>query len=167
MKMEEIFKRVSIRKYEDKPVEQEKIEQILRAAMAAPSAGNQQPWEFYVVTDKDKIKALSECSPYSECAAKAPAVLVPCFRTEGLMFPDIAQIDMSIATENALLEITSLELGGVWLAVAPIQDRIEKVAEVLKTPDNLVPFALVPFGYPAENRPQQDRYDESRIHFVN
>ncbi len=64
--MKEIFERVSIRKYQDKPVEKEKIEQILKAAMAAPSAGNQQPWEFYVVTDKEKIKALSECSPYSK-----------------------------------------------------------------------------------------------------
>lgn len=164
--MNEIFKRVSIRKYEDKPVEQEKIEKVLRAAMAAPSAGNQQPWEFYVVTDKDKIKALSECSPYAGCAAGAPVVLVPCYRTEGLMFPGLAQIDLSIATENALLEITSLELGGVWLAVTPEQDRVDNVAKVLGTPDNLVPFALVPFGYPAESRPQQDRYDESRIHCI-
>ncbi len=165
--MNEIFKRVSIRKYEDKPVEKNKIEQVLRAAMAAPSAGNQQPWEFYVVTDKEKIKALSECSPYSGCAAGAPAVLVPCYRTEGLIFPDIAQIDLSIATENALLEITSLGLGGVWLAVTPVADRVEKVAKVLGTPDTLVPFALVPFGYPAESREQQDRFDESRIHYVD
>ncbi len=164
--MNEIFKRVSIRKYEDRPVEQEKIEKILRAAMAAPSAGNQQPWEFYVVTDEEKIKALSECSPYAGCAAGAPVVLVPCYRTEGLMFPGLAQIDLAIASENALLEITALELGGVWLAVTPEQDRVDKVAKVLGTPDSLVPFALIPFGYPAEGRPQQDRYDESRIHYV-
>lgn len=164
--MDEIFKRVSIRKYEDKPVEQEKIEKILRAAMAAPSAGNQQPWEFYVVTDKDKIKALSECSPYAGCAAGAPVILVPCYRTEGLMFPEFDNIDLAIATENALLEITSQGLGGVWLAVAPIKDRVDNVVKVLGTPDNLVPFALVPFGYPAESREQQDRYDESRIHYI-
>ena len=164
--MNEIFKRVSIRKYEDKPVEQEKVEKVLRAAMAAPSAGNQQPWEFYVVTDKEKITALSKCSPYAGCAAGAPVVLVPCYRTEGLMFPDIAQIDLSIATENVLLEITALGLGGVWLAVTPVEDRVEKVAEVLETPSNLIPFAMVPFGYPAEARPQEDRYDVSRVHYV-
>lgn len=164
--MDEIFERVSIRKYLDKTVEKEKIEKILRAAMAAPSAGNQQPWEFYVVTDKEKIKALSECSPYSGCAANAPVVLVPCYRTEGLMFPEFDTIDLSIATENAWLEITSLGLGGVWLAVAPIEDRVEKVKAVLDIPDSLVPFALLPFGYPAEDRPQQDRYDEARVHFV-
>lgn len=164
--MNEIFKRVSIRRYEDRPVEDEKIEKILRAAMAAPSAGNQQPWEFYVVRDKDAIQALAKCSPYSGCAAAAPAVLVPCYRTAGLMFPEFDQIDLSIATENALLEITSLGLGGVWLALAPFEDRIGKAREILKVPDSLVPFALVPFGYPAEDRPQQDRYDESRVHYV-
>ena len=144
----------------------EKIEKVLRAAMAAPSAGNQQPWEFYVVTDKEVITALSKCSPYSGCAAGAPVVLVPCYRTEGLRFPEFDQIDLSIATENALLEITSQGLGGVWLAVAPITDRISKAKEVLGMGENLVPFALVPFGYPAETRLQQDRYDSSRVHYI-
>ena len=55
--MNEIFTRVSTRKFEDRPVESEKITQLLKAAMQAPSAGNQQPWEFFVVTDKEKIKA--------------------------------------------------------------------------------------------------------------
>ena len=71
--MENIFHRVSIRKYEDKPVEKEKILQILKAGMQAPSACNQQPWEFYVVTDKEKIRELSKATPYSGCAAGKPA----------------------------------------------------------------------------------------------
>ena len=70
--MENIFHRVSIRKYEDKPVEKEKILQILKAGMQAPSACNQQPWEFYGVTDKEKIRELSKATPYSGCAAGAP-----------------------------------------------------------------------------------------------
>ena len=164
--MKEIFERVSIRKYQDKPVEKEKIEQILKAAMSAPSAGNQQPWEFYVVTDKEKIKALSECSPYSGCAKNAPAVLVPCYRTEGLMFPEFDTIDLAIATENAWLEIDSLGLGGVWLAIAPVADRMEKADAVLGIGDKLHAYALLPFGYPAESRTQQNRYDEARVHWV-
>ena len=164
--MKEIFERVSIRKYQDKPVEKEKIQQILKAAMAAPSAGNQQPWEFYVVTDKEKIKALSECSPYSGCAKNAPAVLVPCYRTEGLMFPEFDTIDLAIATENAWLEIDSLGLGGVWLAIAPVADRMEKADAVLGIGDKLHAYALLPFGYPAESRTQQNRYDEARVHWV-
>ena len=160
------FKRISIRKYEDRPVEKEKIEKILRAAMAAPSAGNQQPWEFYVVQDKEKIRKLSECSPYAGCAANAPVVIVPCLKTEGLMFPEIGEIDLSIATENILLEITSLGLGGVWLAVAPFEDRTKKADEVLGIGEKLHAFAFVSLGYPAESRPWQDRFDESRVHYL-
>lgn len=165
--MNEIFKRVSIRKYKDTVIDSEKIEKILRAAMAAPSAGNQQPWEFYVVTDKKKIALLSKASAYSGCAADAPVVIVPCYRTEGLMFPEFDQIDTSIATENLLLETTSLGLGGVWLAVAPFEDRMKKVEEILHIPNTLRAFALVPIGYPAEEKEQQERYDEARVHYIN
>jgi nitroreductase len=68
----EIYTRVSTRKFEDRPVEQEKITQLLRAAMQAPSAGNQQPWEFFAVTDKEKIKVLSQSNPYAGCAQAHP-----------------------------------------------------------------------------------------------
>lgn len=164
--MDEIFKRISVRKFENKPVEKDKIMQIMKAAMAAPSAGNQQPWEFFVVTDKEKIKKLAACSPYSGCAANAPAIIVPCYRTSGLRFPEFDTIDLAIATENILLEITSLGLGGVWLAVAPVKERIEKVDAALDIGNNIHSFALVALGYPAEDRPQQDRFDENRIHFI-
>jgi nitroreductase len=164
--MDEIFKRISVRKYEDKPVEQEKIEQILKAAMAAPSAGNQQPWEYYVVRDKETIQKLSKCSPYAGCAANAPVVIVPCLKTEGLMFPQLGEIDLAITTENILLEITSLGLGGVWLAAAPIAERVQKADEILGIGETLHAFALVPVGYPAEDRPQEDRFDETRIHYL-
>ncbi len=164
--MNEIFKRISVRKFEDRPVEDEKLTQIMKAAMAAPSAGNQQPWEYYIVRDREVIKKLSECSPYAGCAANAPVVIVPCLRTEGLTFPGIGQIDLSITTENILLEITSLGLGGVWLAVMPEEDRVQKVDAALGIGEKLHAFALVPVGYPAEDRPQEDRYDETRIHYI-
>ena len=57
---------------------------MLKAAMAAPSACNQQPWEFYVVKDKAVIGRLSEASPYAKCAKDAPVVFVPCFRSKGI-----------------------------------------------------------------------------------
>ena len=164
--MNEIFRRISVRKYTDEPVEPEKIEQILRAAMAAPSAGNQQPWEFYVVRDRAVIKALSECSPYAACAAGASVVIVPCMRTKGLRWERLGQIDLSCAVENMLLEITFLGLGGVWLCVTPETERMEKADAALGLGDDLHAFAIVPVGYPAEERPQQDRFDESRIHYI-
>lgn len=164
--MNEIFHRVSIRKYEDRPVEKDKILQILRAGMQAPSAGNQQPWEFYVVTDREKIKALSQTHQYAGCAAGAPVLIVPVYRKEGLWVPEYAQIDMSIAQENMWLETDSLGLGGVWLGIAPQRDRMDKVVEILELPDTVEPFSIFALGYPAETREQKDRYDESRIHFV-
>ena len=165
--MNAIFQRISVRKYQPRPVEPEKIDHILRAAMAAPSAGNQQPWEFYVVRNPSVIQELSQCSPYAGCAANAPVVIVPFLKTDGLRFPELGEIDLAIAAENILLEITELGLGGVWLAVAPIQDRMEKANAALGIGDRLNAFALIPVGYPAEERPQQDRFDESRIHFVD
>ena len=164
-KMNSIFHRVSIRKYEEKPVEQEKITQMLKAAMAAPSACNQQPWEFYVVTDKNVIERLSEASPYAKCAKGAPLVFVSCYRTEGIA-PDYFEIDLSAAVENLLLEADYLGLGAVWMGIAPDEGRMNAVKEVLDIPEHLRAFALVPCGYPAEARAQQDRYEESRVHYV-
>ena len=164
--MNAIFHRVSIRKYQQKPVEAEKIERMLRAAMAAPSACNQQPWEFYVVTNPETIQKLSETSPYAKCAAGAPVVFVPCYRKEGLVAPMYADIDLSASVENLLLEADELGLGAVWMGISPLPDRMKAVEQVLNAPENLAAFALIPCGYPAEARPQQDRYDEARVHYV-
>ena len=164
--MNEIFHRVSIRKFENKPVEKEKILQILRAGMQAPSAGNQQPWEFYVVTSGEKIEALSKVHQYAGCAAGAPVLIVPVYRKEGLWVPEYAQIDMAIAQENMWLETDALGLGGVWLGIAPQRDRMDKVAEILDLPDSLEAFSIFAVGYPAESQAQKDRFDKERIHFV-
>lgn len=164
--MNSIFHRISVRKYEDKPVEKEKIMQILKAGMQAPSACNQQPWEFYVVTDKEKIQKLSESTPYSKCAAGAPVVIVPVYRTKGLVSPLFAQIDLSIAQENIWLETDALGLGGVWIGIAPVEDRMEYVHKLLELPEDVKVFSLFALGYPAESREQQDRFEEDRIHFI-
>lgn len=163
--MNSIYHRISVRKYQDRPVEREKIEAILRAAMQAPSAGNQQPWEFWVVTNKEIIEKLSKVSPYAGCTKGAPAVIVAAYR-EDCMMPEYAQIDLSIAMENLWLEADEQGLGGVWLGIAPIEERMKAVEEIVGLPDGLRAFATFPVGYPAESRPQQDRYDENRIHWI-
>jgi nitroreductase len=164
--MKEIFERTSVRSYMTKRVEDEKIQALLKAAMAAPSAGNQQPWEIYVVKNKETIQSLAKVSPYAGCAAKAPVVLVPCYRSRDLLFPEYAQIDLSIACENILLEAVSQNLGAVWLGIAPIRERMEKTAEVLNLPDHLKAFALLPVGYPAKQEKPQNRFDLERIHVI-
>ncbi len=164
--MSSLFTRVSIRKFEPRPVENDKIRQILRAAMQAPSAGNQQPWEFFVVTNPKLIEQLSQASPYAHCAAEAPVVIVCAYRTAGLRFPAYAQIDLSIAQENLWLMTDELGLGGVWLGIAPLRDRMDYVANVIDLPEGLEVFSLFPLGYPAQTKEQQDRFDEGRIHYL-
>ena len=163
--MNHLYTRVSIRKYQDRPVEKEKTEAMLRAAMQAPSAANQQPWEFYVVTNKEKLKALSGVSPYAGMTKNAPAAIVSVYRKD-CAIPAYAQIDLSIAMENLWLETDALGLGGVWLGIAPQEERMKAVEEILDLPDTVRAFAIFPYGYPAEERKQQDRFDPERIHYV-
>ena len=164
--MEPIFHRISVRRYEKRPVEQEKITQILKAAMAAPSAGNQKPCEFFIVTDSSLLQQLAKVSPYAGCVRNAPVAIVAAYRTEGLKYPEYAEIDSSIAVEHIWLETDRLGLGGVWLGIAPIEDRMEKTEKLLGMRAGLRAFAIFPLGYPAESRPQEDRWDESRVHYL-
>ncbi len=163
--MNEIFHRTSVRQFEDRAVEPEKIEQLLRAAMQAPTAGNQQAWEFYVVEDKEVIEQLSKTSPYAGSAKNAPLVIVIANKKAG-RFPELLDVDAAIATENIWLEADSLGLGAVMMAVAPFEDRMNAVKEVLNLPDDVYAFDLIPVGYPVKVNEQVDRYDESKVHFV-
>ena len=163
--MNNIYTRVSIRRYLDKPVEKEKTEAILRAAMQASSAANQQPWEFYVVTNKEKLLALSKVHPYAGMTREAPAAIVAVYQKD-CRLPEYAQIDLSIAMENLWLERDAQGLGGVWLGIAPQEERMKAVEDVLELPKNVRAFAIFPYGYPAEQRKQQDRFDKDRIHYV-
>ena len=164
--MNSIFHRVSIRKYKDQPVEKNKILQILKAGMQSPSACNQQPWEFYVVTDKDTIKQLSKCTPYAGCIAGAPIVIALAYRTKNLPAAQMAPIDMGICVENMWLETDMLGLGGVCIGVSPIQEFMDSVRHVLNIPKELEVFSLFALGYPDEKRVQQDRFEENRIHVI-
>lgn len=167
--MNSIFERVSIRKFTDKQIEPEKLEKILRAGMQAPSSGNQQPWEYYVVTDSEIKSRLAETHKYSGFVKDAPMCIVPCYRTDEtkLVHAEDTQIDLAISTEFMLLEITELGLGATWIGIAPAEERMNFVRNVLDIPKGLAPFCLMPVGYPAEARMQQDRYDEARVHFAD
>ncbi len=162
--MDSVFHRISVRKYQERPVEREKIEAVLRAAMQAPSAANQQPWEFYVITNRDMLKALSQASPYAGMTKDAPVAIVSAYQKE-CRLPEYVQIDLSIAMENLWLETDSQGLGGVWIGIAPVEKRMKTVEEIVDMPDSLRAFAIFPFGYPAEERKQQDRFEPERVHW--
>lgn len=163
--MDEIFTRTSTRQFEIREVEPEKIQGLLRAGFSAPSALNQRPWEFFVVTNKEVLNKLSKASPYAGTVAKAPAAIVICYRNN-IKAIDFAHIDCAVAAENILLELESLGLGGVFLAIAPLDDRIQAVKKVLSLPENIEPFNIIPFGYPKNKRVPKDRFDDSCVHYV-
>lgn len=163
--MNEIFKRVSVRKFLEKEVEEEKINDILRAAMQSPSAKNQQAWEFFVVRDKDKLLGLSTATDYAMCVKNAPMAIVICHKNESVAY-EFVEIDCAIAAENIMLEAVSLGLGSVMIGVCPIESNINNVSKVLNIDSSLVPFTIIPIGYPAVQKEQTDRFDEEKVHYV-
>lgn len=163
--MKEIFSRTSVRKFKDIKVEPNKIEKLLRAAMAAPSAGNQQPWEFLVIENKETLATLADMSPYSKFLKDAPLAIIVLANKEKLVYPECWQQDLGAATQNMLLEAVHLDLGAVWLGVAPIVDRMEYVRKLFQLEDKFDVYAVVPFGYPDQKTEASDRYDSSKVHF--
>jgi nitroreductase len=164
--LQAIFTRRSIRKYTDQPIADELIEQVLSAGMMAPSARNEQAWQFIVVRRPETLQALSQVSPYAGMARTAQAVIVVCGDRQRETVSDLGYwvLDCSAATENILLAAHGLGLGGVWVAVYPREERIAALRQVVPLPDHIVPLCLLPLGYPAETKGQVDRFDKTRIH---
>lgn len=163
--MKEIFNRRSIRKFNDQIVEPEKIDKLLRAAMQAPSAANQQPWEFIVVKDKEALNRLSQVSPYSKPVASSDVTFVLLANVSELKFESAWQQDMSAAAQNILLEATHLGLGSVWLGVATSDDVVKNVRALYSLPETVKPFALISVGYPDGQKNEfVDRYKSEKVH---
>ncbi|MCK8058475.1 MULTISPECIES: nitroreductase family protein [unclassified Fusibacter] len=166
--MKTINERRSVRKYLDKPVEQEKVEALLRAAMQAPSAGNQQPWEFIAIQNSQKLNALAKMSPYSRPIAESALAIVVVAAESRMKFPEYWQQDLAAATQNLLLEATDLGLGAVWLGVAPLEERMRFISELLELTEDSKVFSVVAIGYPvmADSNRFVDRFDPSRIKYL-
>lgn len=164
--MEEIFIRRSIRKFTNQPVEPEKIDKLLRAAMQAPSAANQQAWEFIVVQDKEKLARVAEASPYAKPAAASAVTFVLLADESKMKVPTGWEQDMGAAAENILLEAVHLGLGGVWFGVATADFVVGNIRELFELPQNIRPFALISVGYPDGQKNQfVDRYQAERVHY--
>ena len=165
--IENIMTRTSIRQYKDQPVEQEKIDIMLKAAMAAPTAVNLQPWHFIVITDKEIMSQLAGPRPTS-----APLLIAVCGDTDKttmpdgkMKLPDFWVEDVSAATENLLLAAHALGLGAVWTGAYPAMERVEQISKVLGCPANIVPVAVVQIGYPDEAPAPKDKFKEENISY--
>lgn len=161
-----ILSRTSIRSYQDKAVEKEKVEKLLRAGMAAPSAADRRPWHFVVVDDKEVLKGLAQANPNAKFADKAPLAIIVCGDMDKTLQgggKDFWIQDCSAVTENILLAAHAMGLGAVWTGTFPAQDRCRAVAEVLHLPAHLVPLNTIVIGYPANPGHPKDKWDESMI----
>lgn len=163
-----ILTRTSIRAYQDKPVEEEKIQQLLQAGMAAPSAKNKQPWSFVVVKKKEILQQLADALPFAKMASQASAVIVTCGDLTKTLEGEAAAFwiqDVSAASENILLAAHGLGLGAVWTGVYPGADRMKSVSDILNLPDHIIPLNVIPIGYPAESPAPKNKWKEENVHY--
>jgi nitroreductase len=161
--METIYRRRSIRKYSQDPVREEELREIIRAGMNAPSAGNQQPWQFIIIDDRSLLDRIPEIHPYAQMLRKAPAAILVCGDLDLESHRGYWVQDCSAATENMLLEIADRGLGGVWLGVYPREDRVKGLRELLGIPGQVIPFALIAVGHPDEKKGLKNEFHEKRI----
>ena len=162
--LEAIHTRRSIRKYGDQPVPDELVQKILAAAMSAPSACNQQPWQFVVITDRATLEQVPKVNPHAAMAKDAPLAILVCGDTSLEQVPGYWVVDCAAAVQNLLLAAHALGLGAVWTGVYPRRDRMDGFRRLLNLPDGVIPHTLIPLGYPAETHPREDRYRPERVH---
>lgn len=162
-----ILERRSVRKFKEAPVERKLIDSLLEAAMAAPSACNRKPVDFYVITGEEKLAEISLCGRFTRM--KAPLIIVVVGnvrRALPLQLQDYWIHDAAAASENILIQATTLGLGSCWCGVHPQKRVMAKVKEALGLSEKDIPFAIIKIGYPDEFPEPHSGYDEKRVHFV-
>jgi nitroreductase len=161
---EAILTRRSIRNYTRQPVSVELIRQLMVAAMCAPSAGNEQPWHFIVVTQREQLDALAEVLPYGKMLRQAPLAVVVCGDPKLQTHEGFWVQDCSAATQNILMAAHAKGLGAVWVGVYPKEERIAGIRRLMGVPEHVVPLCVVSIGYAASRVEPVNRYQEARIH---
>jgi nitroreductase len=163
--LELIKNRTSIRQFTNQAVEKEKIDNLLKAGMAAPSAMNKQPWKLVAITNKEKIKQLAD-STGKKPVENSTLTIVVCGdmsktsnTPEDLWWTE----DCGAVTENILLAATAQDLGAVWCGTWPDNNRVATTQKLLSLPSEIVPYAIIAIGYPAENPTPKNKYTEDNI----
>ena len=162
--IEAILSRRSIRRYTRQPVPDATVRQLLRAAMSAPSAGNAQPWQFVVITDRRLLDEIPTFHPYADMVKEASVAIVVCGDLRLEKYKGYWVQDCSAASENLLLAAHALGLGAVWVGVYPTEERVGRMQTLLGLPRHVTPLCLIPVGYPAERIERSERYEASRVH---
>ncbi|MFP4287067.1 MAG: nitroreductase family protein [Candidatus Izemoplasmataceae bacterium] len=160
------LERKSVRKFKSTPISDTVITELLKSAMQAPSAKNQQPWRFFVIKNQDLLKQLSKVSTGAHMVEHAPIAIVVGF-TNDTKSPKMAPTDCAAATQNILLEVVNQNLGAVWIGLYPLEERTSQVKSLLKLDETITPFSMIAIGEPNESTAVTKlRYDASKIKVI-
>lgn len=163
-----IFSRRSVRSYiKNKPIPKKVINDILEAAMAAPSAVNKRSYEFIVIDDINLLKKASECLPHGKFLAEASLGLIVCGNIKQAHNESIGYLlqDCSAAIENILIAVSILGFGACWLGIYPEEERIQDIRTIFSLPADIIPISAIPIGYPGQQVPAlRTQYDPKKIH---
>lgn len=162
--MNAILARRSIRTFRPDQIPDDVLTYILKCGFAAPSAGNQQPWHFVVLKEKRILDQLASQAPETQTAT-APLAILICRDSREQKWPQYWPIDCALASENILIAVQEKGLGAVFTSIYPDHKRTAKLRSLIPLPDEVVPFALIPIGYPAETKPPAERFDPSKVHY--
>ena len=167
--LEAIFTRKSTRKFLDQPVEEEKIQTILRAGMSGPTCVNARDWAFLVVKDRDRLIAMAEANGRPAEPLKNAAFGILVLGDLEKAFPqakDYWVVDGAIAAQNMILAAQDLGLGSVWLGTWPQMDRVNRQRELFDVPDRYMPHSILAFGYPADSTfEERDQLEPDKVHY--
>ncbi|MFA5766195.1 MAG: nitroreductase family protein [Bacilli bacterium] len=161
------LKRRSVRRFKENEINDEMIELLLKSAMAAPSACNMQPWEFFVIKNKEILEQLRKTSRYSD--RTAPLIIIVAGndkRSLNHRENDFWIQDCSAAIENILLAATELGLGTCWCGLFPMVTPVKRVRKILNLEEHIIPLALIHIGYPNEELEPRTQYDKKRVHII-
>jgi nitroreductase len=166
--LENIFQRRSVRNFTGQMLDRSMLMTLLKAAMAAPSARNRQPWAFIAITDRRIMDALADGLPFTKMLYKAGGAIVVCGDSATELeqgATDLWYQDAAAASQNILLAAHALGLGAVWSALFPYADRSGHVCRILRLPDHISPFSVIPIGYPTGEDLPKDKFRPDRIHW--
>jgi len=163
--IEAIMTRRSIRKYTGSRVPAEVVEQLLRAGMAAPSAANEQPWHFVVITERKTLVQVPTFHPHAHMLKEAALAILVCNDSDLELTKGRGVLDCSAATQNILLAAHDLGLGAVWVGIFPVEERMNGMRKLLNMPTRIVPISLVSIGYTDERPRMEDRFKPERVHY--
>ncbi len=161
--MDIINKRRSIRSFTDQPVSREIIDSLLHAAMNAPSAHNQQAWHFINIINRKSMNTIAKSHPYAKMMVKASGAILVCGNKKLMKIEDLWEPDCAAASQNILLEAVYQGIGAVWVGISHVKEYREMLRKLFNLPENIIPFSLIPFGYPESEKEPNNNYSSEKI----